>query len=143
MLLVFDDERRTNKAGRRFAKDPWKKDYDEYCDLMGDFMRLNNYTIHRNHYVELANGTKVIPRIQNELLKAEGNVEKEQELKAFEAKHIALWESIEDVIDEICKNLYVWSRLPGTIEDHTTKELIPRPQEVEDVKASMYALIPK
>lgn len=106
-------------------------------------MRLNNYTIHRNHYVELANGTKVIPRIQNELLKAEGNVEKEQELKAFEAKHIALWESIEDVIDEICKNLYVWSRLPGTIEDHTTKELIPRPQEVEDVKASMYALIPK
>lgn len=84
--------------------------FDEYAQLWARYMRLSVDVIKRNQYVIVGpNDKKVIPRIQD-LIDKETDQDRIDELEAYEAYHIRVWEQMEALIDDICKNEYVKRR---------------------------------
>jgi hypothetical protein len=140
MRCFFDDERETNKAGRRLENDV---DYQEYKILYGNLARLQPYAIWRNYPYELPNKTRIIPRIQKQIDAETSETPKKQDLQDFQTTHIKIWQSVDDIIDEICENHYVLRRLPSSVrkvDANGVVSYVSNPTEVKQVRDYMYSL---
>lgn len=90
--------------------------FEQYCNLWALFTTQLATVRKRNMPVEMADGTRAIPRIYMQLKPADGSAvsaAKEAELKEYQAFHISAWDSIVVTIEALCANEYVKRRLPN------------------------------